>query len=279
MGIASLIDLGTRLFWRVVGRPVDLRGKHAWLDSAANSGPLVDDRWVDAYAERHGWQVGPTMGAGLLPSFAALEGPRFRPADVPSDVADFYENTDQWRLDVWSQWSPLFLPAGMLVTLLFGRRVRQLALPLEPLSVAHGMRSRVIPLVAPDGTQQAAAWIRSLKATGHTVFSGCYAVGRLPNDEQPAVHVTFPLESGNVQVYLAPSVEDGRFVLRSGRGRFGEPGAYVVVKVGRRHFAARIPVHETFRFDIDDEGELRTDHELRIGPFEALQLHYRLTRR
>ena len=44
------------------------------------------------------------------------------------------------------------------------------------------------------------------------------------------MHVTFPLESGNVQVFLRPEVRpDGSLVLESPRGSFGEDGAYVVV--------------------------------------------------
>lgn len=276
MGMASLLDLGTRVFWRVVGRRVDLAREHAWLDAAANDGPLVDEGWTKAYADRRGWRLAPSTDAGLLPSLAALDGPGFDAATVPARVREFYEHTARWQLDVWSQWSPIFQPGGALIALLFGRRVQQLALPIEPLAVAKGMTSRVVPFVDDDATQRAAAWIRTLKATGETVFSGCYSVGRLPGSAQPQVHVTFPLEAGNVQVFLTPSLEGGALVLRSTRGGFGEPGAYVVVTVRGRHYAARAPIHETFRVYVDDDGVLRTDHELRFGPFRALRLHYRL---
>lgn len=36
---------------------------------------------------------------------------------------------------------------------------------------------------------------------GDHVYSGCYSTRELPGSEQPSVHVAFPLEAGNVQVF------------------------------------------------------------------------------
>ncbi len=50
--------------------------------------------------------------------------------------------------------------------------------------------------------------------------SGYYRVGRLPGHDQPSVHVSFPLEQGNVQVYLRPSNgPGGAMTLSSPPGR------------------------------------------------------------
>jgi hypothetical protein len=92
------------------------------------------------------------------------------------------------------------------------------------------------------------------------------------------VHVAFPLESGNVQVFLRPSVTaDGGLVLESPAGRFGQDGTYVVVRDGGDH-AARAPLHETFHVYVDERGVLRTDHELRLWNAWAVRLHYKLER-
>ena len=48
------------------------------------------------------------------------------------------------------------------------------------------------------------------------------------------------------------------------RGRFGDPGTYVVVRHGRRTSAAWVPLHEAFHVHIDAEGVLRTDQEIRL---------------
>jgi len=207
-----------------------------------------------------------------------LDGAGFRAADLDPAVRHFYEHTARWRMEVWAQWSALFQPGGELVSRLFGRRVQQLALPTRPLDVAHGVDSRIVQLVGSNGQQHAAGWLRTLAATGEFVYSGCYSARLLPGSDQPSVHVAFPVESGNVQVFLRPSAPaDGSLVLSSPPGAFGDAGAYVVVR-GRRGgaHAARVPLHERFHVYRDHRGVLRTDHALRFYGALVLRLHYRL---
>jgi hypothetical protein len=192
-------------------------------------------------------------------------------------LRDFYEHTSNWRMEVWTQWNPVFQPGGELISRLFGRRVQQLALPTRPLDVAHGMDSRVAIIVGHDGAQRAAGWIRTLRATGEYVYSGCYSSRLLPGTRQPSVHVAFPLEAGNVQVFLRPRVlPDGALELSSPAGAFGENGAYVVVQDRGRTHAARAPIHERFRVYVDRDGVLWTDHLLRLWSAPVVRLHYKL---
>lgn len=275
------LDRVTRAFWRAVGRPVDLAGEHAWLDAPMHARPVIGDGWTaDAAAALGGWPVEGREDAGLLPAMADLDGPGFAAADLRPEVRDFYEHTAAWRMEVWTQWAAAFQPGGELVSRLFGRRVQQLALPTRPLDVAHGMDSRVTVLVDAEGRQRSAAWLRTLRSTGEYVYSGAYSTRRLPGADRPSVHVAFPLEQGNVQVFLRPRVlPGGDLELASPSGRFGGDGAYVVVRVGDGVHAARAPVHETFRVYVDRDGVLRTDHELRIWGATAVRLHYKLERR
>lgn len=272
------LDKVTRLFWRSVGRPVDLTGEHAWLDAPMHPGPVIGDGWlVDAAATLGGRVRDSDQDAGLLADMAALDGPGFRAADLRSEVRDFYEHTARWRMEVWTQWTPAFQPGGELVSRFFGRRVQQLALPTRPLDVAHGMDSRVAVLEDGEGDQRAAGWIRTLRRTGEYVYSGCYSSRSLPGADRPSVHVTFPLEEGNVQVFLRPRVlPGGDLELASPSGPFGTDGAYVVVRVGEGVYAARAPIHETFRVYVDRDGTLRTDHDLRMWAATAVRLHYKL---
>lgn len=278
-GLTSALDLGTRKFWRLAGRPVDLAGRESWLDAPMSSGPRVTDEWLAAEATRHGGSLGTDEpDAGLLPSMTLLDGPGFDASRLRPEIRDFYEHTAAWELEVWTGWSPLFWPAGEVISRLFGQRVEQLALPMRPLDVAQGMDSRVTRILDAGGTQVAAAWSRGLRGSGRTVFSGAYSAATLPGADRPSVHVAFPLESGNVQVFLRPTVtDDGSLVLESPAGGFGEDGTYVVVRDGRDH-AARAPLHETFRVYVDDRDTLRTDHELRLRNAVAVRLHYKLER-
>jgi hypothetical protein len=275
------LDRLTRWGWRTVGRPVDLAGEHAWLDAPTHHGPVIGDGWLAAAAAVMGGRVveGNTE-AGLMASMDLLDGPGFSAAGLHPDVRDFYEHTAGWRMEVWTQWSAWAQPGGEAVARLFGRRVQQLALPMRPLDVAHGMDSRVALLVDGDGHQRSAGWIRSLRSTGDLVYSGCYGTRQLPGADRPSVHVTFPLEEGNVQVFLRPRVlPGGGLELASPPGGFGADGAYVVVHSGGRTHASRAPIHETFRVYVDPDGVLRTDHELRMWGATAVRLHYKLERR
>ncbi|MGP3973097.1 hypothetical protein ACTWQF_03495 [Streptomyces sp. 8N114] len=276
-GFMPRVDRATRAFWRIRGRPVDLDGKHRWLDAPMHDAQTIGDGWLHGAAAAYGGTVREESGAGLLADMEQLDGPGFRTAELQPRIREFYEHTSDWRLEVWTQWSPLFQPGGALVSRFFGRRVQQLALPMRPLDVAHGMDSRVATIVGPDGRQRAAGWLRKLRSTGEYVYSGCYSARLLPGARQPSVHVAFPLEAGNVQVFLRPAVtSDGALQLTSPAGEFGGNGAYVVVEHAGGIHAARVPIHETFRVYTDIEGTLRTDHVLRLWSATALRLHYKL---
>ncbi|WP_425308846.1 hypothetical protein AADG42_08825 [Ammonicoccus fulvus] len=275
------LDASTRRWWRLVGRRIDLEGEHTWLDAPMASGAVVRDGWLEEAAGRMGAGLEPpTAGAGLLADLADLDGPGFSATGVAREIRDFYAHTADWRMDAWSQWSPLFAPGGALVEGLFGRRVGQLALPVRPLDVSRGIDSNVHVFRSGTGEQVAAAWLRTLRSTGDYLFSGLYRVARLPGIAQPCVHVAFPLEDGNVQVFLRPEAgPDGSFVLTSPPGPFGSVGAYVVARAGGVVSAAKLPLHERFRLYLDPEQVLRTDHDLWLGRARVLQLHYRLVPR
>jgi hypothetical protein len=82
------------------------------------------------------------------------------------------------------------------------------------------MDSRVAAILDADGEQHAAGWVRTLRSTGEFVYSGCYSTRTLPGADRPSVHVAFPLEAGNVQVFLRPSADpDGSLRLTSPAGR------------------------------------------------------------
>jgi hypothetical protein len=89
---------------------------------------------------------------------------------------------------------------------LFGRRVEQLALPMRPLDSAQGMDSTIIVITGAGGRQCEAAWLRRLRSAGDYVYNGCYSTRHRPGADRASIHVAFPLEEGNVQVFLRPDI-------------------------------------------------------------------------
>jgi hypothetical protein len=272
-------DEATQLWVRRTGRRVDLQAE-PWLRGPVGDVGRIAGTWLEAEARRLRAELVRDADAGdrgLLGSMADLDAPGFAAASLTGPVRRFYEQTSRWRLDAWVGWSPWAWPFGWAVTAVFSRRLEQLALPLRSLDLAHGMTSAVTPFVR-EGRHVGAVWLRRLRSTGHVVFSGVYGVVRLPGSGEPVVRVAFPLPNGRLVVLLRPSATPGGgLVLTSGPGRWGDPGAYLVVERPAGAWARRVPVHEEFHVHVDDEGVLRTDHRLDLGRLPVLHLHYRLT--
>jgi hypothetical protein len=284
----AFLDRFTQRWVIATGRRVEFGGSERWLDGPIGAPDGVGENWIEQHVARTDGRLVEGSPQGLLPAFAALSGPGLDVDAVSPAIVDFYEKTSEWSLDVWARWSRWAEPGGRLINALFARRLRQLSLPVDPLDVAYGMQSRVVGLVGPDGSHLGTAWQRTMRSTGTTTFGGFYGIVTRPSAIRPSVRVVFPLPNGSLTVFLRPDVTaDGGLVLTSPAGRFGDDGAYLVVRSGagsqggaRRSqgWARRIPLPERFVLFTDADGVLRCDHHLALGRGEILRLHYRLQR-
>ena len=178
--------------------------EHPWLLGPVGEPDLIADTWLAREARR--LEGSTAEGGGLLEDLGRLAGPRFDPSGLARPMSELYERTSEWRLEVWSQWAPWAWTFGWLLSTVFARRLRQLSLPLRPLDAAHGIDSRVVAVRGADGAQLGAAWLRTLRSTGQTVYSGWYGVAFLPHTGGPSVRVVFPLPNGSITVFLRPGV-------------------------------------------------------------------------
>jgi hypothetical protein len=274
-----IVDGTGRLLMRATSRRLP-REEAGWLVGPAAGRAKVGHGWVERMAAELGGGISTGPEHGLLPSFEALAGPDFDPGKVDRRIADFYEHAAAWRLDLWSEWSALAWPFGRLIAATLSQRLEQLCLPMRPLDVSFGMDSTVVHIHDALGGHAGAAWLRAMRKTGRIAYSGLYGVAHLPGHGQPSVRVVFPLPLGSVQVFLRPSSDGaGGFRLTSPLGRFGDDGAYLVLERPTEGlFARRIPIAEQFHLYVDDEGDVRTDHGLRLWRVPAVRLHYRLRR-
>ena len=274
----AAVDRVTQRWVTATGRQVDLDGAERWLDGPVGDADGIGERWFDAHAARSGADVVQRPDQGLLPRFAALS-PSLNAAAVSPEIVAFYETTAEWSVDLWSRWARWAEPGGRLINTVFARRLRQLSLPLDPLEVAEGMDSYVAAVETPDGAHLGTVWQRTLLATGATAFGGFYGVMALPGAAGPSVRVVFPLPNGSLTVFLRPEVTpDGGLMLSSRPGRFGDDGAYLLVRPqsARHGWARRVPLHERLTLTALSDGSVRCLHRIDLGPLEALRLHYRL---
>jgi hypothetical protein len=55
--------------------------------------------------------------------FSELAGPTFDPGKVHPNVARFYEETNAYERDAWTEWCGVFRPLGWMLAVLFSRRL------------------------------------------------------------------------------------------------------------------------------------------------------------
>jgi hypothetical protein len=274
-----LVDRATQSWVRFTGRRIDL-SVHRWLDGPCGSPDGIGDAWIREEATRLGGSVAPaTPEDGLLESMGAIASMDLDPACLRGEIVDFYTRTSQWRMELWFQWCSIARPFGFAISTLFARRLAQLSLPLRPLDAALGIESRIVKVVSTSGVPLGTAWVRTLRSTGETVYSGWYGTATLPGRADPSLRVVFPLPNGSVIVFLRPeSRPGGGLRLLSPHEPFGGHGAYLLVRDedGRHAWVRRAPIVETFDLYVDEEGVLRTNHSLRLWNFRVIDLHYRL---
>jgi hypothetical protein len=273
------LDQLSRTLMRATSRRLP-RTEVPWLLGPMAGTDVIGHGWVERVAAELGGTTSRGDDHGLLPSFAALRGPAFDPDEVDPRIADFYEHTSRWVLDLWSEWSALAWPFGLAITALWSRRLQQLSLPMRPLDVSMGMDSDVVHIHDAAGEVAGAAWLRTMRKTGETTYSGQYGVASLPGSAQPVVRVVFPLTIGWLPVFLTPSADpDGSFHLHSRVGPFGTEGAYLLLdRFDGTVNVRRLPLAEHFHVYADAEGDLRCDHTLRLDRVPAVRLHYRMRR-
>jgi len=266
---------------RLTGRKIR-REEAPWLACVLGGEGLSGASVYQELAREANLKVELPPEAGLIPDFAVLRGPRFDPDAVAPQIRHFYEHTAQYHLEVWSE---VYLTGKIVLWLLvefISKRIDQLNFPISSLEVAKGMTSEVVQLREPEsGKLKYTGWLRRFRSTGKVIYAGFYSIANVPEEDGPCVKVTFPCY-GSSNVYLRPcGYEDGSFGLVSTGAGFGRSGFYRIVEAGNDAWRVRNfkTLHEIFKVYVDEEGILRTDHEIRFVGLSILRLHYKMTRR
>jgi len=277
----TLSDWITQRWVQYTGRRVNLKDD-PWIDGPLGEPTGVGPDFFQEYAAHHGLAIATAdVPRGLLVDFEALAGPGFDPSTVDPEIARFYEETSEYELDLWSEWSPLFRPFGWLVALLFSRRLQQLNVPISSLDTARGVTSRIVQVVRADGGVAESAWVRQLVSSGLTLYAGSYSPCRIPCHEGPVVRIVFPLPHGNATVLMAPeSRSDGSFVISSSGSPFGGPGFYFFVSDSEGSgWAKHLPTLREAIHVYRADGGLRADHTFVLWRRQFMKLHYRIRRK
>jgi hypothetical protein len=274
----SFVDRATQLWVRLTGRRVRL-SEQVWLGGPVGDTDVIGEKFFHRLAEREGL-VFDTQSPerGLLPSIAVLDGPDFESTQLDERVADFYRRTSRYSFGVSSFWSGGLRPFARLISVLFSRRLRQLNVPLSDEEARGGATSDVF-LVGRGDQHAFSAWIRTLKATGNTLYAGAYSTTRVPGHSSPCIKVVFPLPNGSAIVIMRPDLQDDGSLLLCSEGRsFGDPGFYFYVRDSRDGGYARYvrALQETIRVYPGSGTEVLASHEVKFWGIRFLRQDYRM---
>jgi hypothetical protein len=264
---------------RLTGRRIR-KSEAPWLDCVLGKPGVIGSGVYQRIADLENLDISQPPDAGLIPSFENLRGPSFDPERVDPRIRHFYEHTAPYKLEVWSE---VYFAGKFVLWLLvefISRRMDQLNFPISSLEVAKGMTSEIVQLrERGSGSLAYTGWLRRFRATGKVIYAGLYSVSQVPGETNPCVKVTFPCY-GSSSVYLRPcAYADGTFGLVSTGAAFGRSGFYRVVESGPDHWRVRNfkTLHEIFHVYADEDGVLRTDHEIAFVGLTILRLHYKMT--
>jgi len=274
-----LLQVSIEWLVRLTGRKIR-KSEAPWLDCVLGKPGVIGTGVYQRIAEEKKLELGQPPDAGLIPNFDNLRGPSFDPERVDPRIRHFYEHTALYKLEVWSE---VYFAGKFVLWLLvefISRRMDQLNFPISSLEVAKGMTSEIVQLHEPvSGRLAYTGWLRRFRATGKVIYAGLYSVTQMPGEANPCVKVTFPCY-GSSSVYLRPcGYADGTFGLVSTGAAFGRSGFYRVVESGADHWRVRnfTTLHEIFHVYADEDGVLRTDHEITFVGHTILKLHYKMT--
>lgn len=170
-------------------------------------------------------------GKGLIKSIRQLNLPEKEIDVLPRNVIDFYQNTSEYELELKVKWNPFFKIFGVLLRVIFNKRIEQLNVPLRSIENSEILTSEIIHLKDPNTNEvKRTIWLRAFQTTGQVVYSGVYETCVIPSGKT-CIKAIFPLPNGSATVILSPRVgNNGELILESAGNRIGDSGFYFLLK-------------------------------------------------
>lgn len=235
MGIAhrkqSIQDWITQQWVIVFGEKID-KTNHKWLLGPFGNTNGIGKKFVNQLAEKEHLVIDNLkMNKGLIQSIDQLNLSTNELNDLSQDVIDFYQNTSNYDLRLKAKWNPLFKGFGILLRMIFSKRIEQLNVPIQNVKNSSGLTSEIIQLLDSKTNEvKRTIWLRAFKSTGQVVYSGVYETCTIPSGKT-CIKAIFPLPNGNATVILTPKVgEKGELILDSAGKKIGDSGFYFLLK-------------------------------------------------
>lgn len=267
-----------RTWVRLLGKTI-YKDQASWLVGPIGPDGEIADKPYEILAKEANLTIENDPEGALVKDFGALRGPEFDLDACDPKVRHFYENTAQYKLDVWSETR---FPGRFFLWLLVStvsRYMNQLNFPVFGLEMSKGMTSEILSLKNKEGATVHTGWYRRLKESNRVIYTGFYSHVQPPGHHSNCVKVVFPLPKGNATVILKPGIDQGnQFNLISSGKTFGDPGFYRIVAIDEQRYKVCYlkSLKEKFKVYTDQEGVLRCNHSVHFMGMLILRLHYRM---
>jgi hypothetical protein len=249
----------------------------SWLIGPFGNLDVIGENLINQLAERENLIIQKeTEVKGLIPSIRSLNLSEADLSKLSSQVIDFYENTVKYDLGFSVKWNPFFRIFGVLLGRLFSNRLNQLNIPTRSSENSEILESKLVALVDPESNElKYTFWIRSIRSTGQSIYSGVYGISTLPSGKT-CIKAVFPLPNGNATVFMSASVSsDGQLILESSGNKFGDTGFYFLLKDSRGDYWTQYIRSFRDRLIVKSEnGCLTAEQILTLWHKEVLRFNY-----
>lgn len=235
MGIArkkqSIQDWITQQWVILFGKKIDAVS-YNWLFGPFGSTKGIGQKFIKQLAEKEHLVIeSQKKDKGLLESINQLNLSTDELSALSQDVIDFYQNTSKYDLRLKAKWNPIFKVFGILVRLIFSKRIEQLNVPIQNVDDPEALTSDIIQLINPSTNEvKRTIWLRTFKSTGQVVYSGVYETCTIPSGKT-CIKAIFPLPNGNATVILTPEIgKNGELILDSAGHKIGDSGFYFLLE-------------------------------------------------
>lgn len=235
MGIAnreqSPQDWITQQWVILFGKKID-KTEHKWLLGPFGGTNGIGLKFIKHLAEKEHLIIDKEKDEkGLIQSIDQLNLSRCELKSLSQNVVDFYQNTANYDLKLKVKWNPFFKVFGILLRIIFSKRIEQLNVPIQNIKDSTELTSEIIYLFDSRTNEvKRRIWLRAFKSTGQIVYSGVYETCTIPAGIT-CIKAIFPLPNGNATVILTPRVgNNGELILESAGHQIGDSGFYFLLK-------------------------------------------------
>jgi hypothetical protein len=235
MGIAyrkqSLQDWITQQWVILFGEKINAT-EHKWLLGPFGGTNGIGLKFINQLAEKEHLIIdNEKNNKGLIQPVDQLNLSQNELNALSQNVVDFYQNTENYDLELKVKWNPFFKGFGILLGLIFSKRIEQLNVPIQNVEDSKTLTSEIIQLLDSRTNEvKRTIWLRAFKSTGQVVYSGVYETCTIPTGKT-CIKAIFPLPNGNATVILTPKIgKNGELILDSAGQRIGDSGFYFLLK-------------------------------------------------